>query len=89
MTVLLISVTMAKVTNRLIVAALTKSELHFWDSILGPLVAMFLNQYWGVWIPEEKLLIFCLLWSVINLVNYLCKTYTQIARHLNINILTI
>ena len=80
---------MAKVTNRLIVAAITKSELQIWDTTLGPLVAMFLNQYWGVWIPEDKLLIFCLLWSITNLIYYLYKTYSQIAKHLNIEILTI
>ena len=88
-TVLLLSVTMAKVTNRLIVAALTKSELHLWDSTMCPVLTMFLNQYWGVWIPENTLLLVCLVWAIFNLVNFLCDTYKQIATHLNIKILTI
>jgi len=88
-TVLLLSVTMAKVTNRLIVAALTKSELHLWDSTMCPVLTMFLNQYWGVWIPENTLLLVCLVWAIFNLVNFLCDTYKQIANHLNIKILTI
>lgn len=56
MTVLLITVCMGKITNKLIIASMTKSELTIWDSALCPLLVMFLNQYWGLWLPESKLL---------------------------------
>ena len=55
-TVLLITVSMAKITNKLIIASMTKSELNIWDTSLCPLLVMFLNQYWGLWLPENKLI---------------------------------
>ena len=53
---LLITVSMAKITNKLIIASMTKSELNIWDTSLCPLLVMFLNQYWGLWLPENKLI---------------------------------
>ena len=35
---------------------MTKSELNIWDTSLCPLLVMFLNQYWGLWLPENKLI---------------------------------
>lgn len=93
-TVLLITVSMAKITNKLIIASMTKSELNIWDPSLCPLLVMFLNQYWGsilnqLWLPENKLIYICLLWAVINLAQYLISTYKQIAGYLNIRVLLI
>lgn len=88
-TTLLVAVSVAKVTNRLIVACITKAELTIWDSCLTPLLVMFLNQYWGLWLSEPPLLYASLAFSVLNLLNYLISVYSQIAEHLHINILTI
>jgi len=88
-TVLLITVSMAKITNKLIIASMTKSELNIWDTSLCPLLVMFLNQYWGLWLPENKLIYICLLWAVFNLAQYLISTYKQIAGYLNIRVLLI
>lgn len=89
MTVLLITVCMGKITNKLIIASMTKSELTIWDSTLCPLLVMFLNQYWGLWLPESKLLFVCLAWAVFNLIRFLACTYKQIANYLGIRVLHI
>jgi len=89
MTVLLITVCMGKITNKLIISSMTKSELAIWDSTLCPLLVMFLNQYWGLWLPESKLLFVCFCWAVFDLARFLASTYKQIATYLGIGVLHI
>lgn len=60
----------AKVTNRLVVAHMTKSEMHYLDwGLLGPLL-LFLNQYFNNFLPERLVLWFALIWGAIDMVRY-------------------
>lgn len=78
-----------KVTNRLVVAHMTSSELPLLDtSLLGPLL-LFLNQYFNSLVNEYLLLWICLIHATVDLVQYLTYTYRQIAQHLGISIFSI
>lgn len=60
----------AKVTNRLVVAHMTKSEMHYLDwGLLGPLL-LFLNQYFNNFLPERYVLWFALVWGAFDMVRY-------------------
>lgn len=79
----------AKLTNRLVVAHMTKSEMQRNDlAFVGPAL-LFLNQYFNSFINE-----YCLLWvalalSAFDLVRYCVSVCNQIAAHLNICVFTI
>jgi len=74
----------AKVTCRLVVAHMTKSELAFVDTIyVGP-VLLLSNQFIGYLFPEPLLLWFCLIYGTIDLAKYSYKVCTEIATHLRI-----
>nr|XP_039253659.1 choline/ethanolaminephosphotransferase 1-like [Styela clava] len=78
-----------KVTNRLVVAHMTSSELPLLDtSLLGPLL-LFLNQYFNSLVNEYFLLWICMIHATVDLVQYLAYTYRQIAQHLGISIFSI
>lgn len=47
----------AKATNRLVIAHMSRSELHFWDWIYLCPLAMILNQYYDYYVDEYKLLV--------------------------------
>ena len=82
MTVLLITVCMGKITNKLIIASMTKSELTIWDSTLCPLLVG-LPSGWYVWnfesyptiILGQTLLKISYVWS--QLVTLLCSYVPQ------------
>ncbi|XP_002120852.2 choline/ethanolaminephosphotransferase 1 [Ciona intestinalis] len=79
----------AKVTNRLVVAHMTRSELHLLDtSLLGP-AALFLNQYFGFYVNEYFLLWICFIHSTFDFMQYMVQTYNQIADHLNVYIFSL
>lgn len=60
----------AKVTNRLVVAHMTKSEMNYLDwGLLGPLL-LFLNQYFNNFLPERLVLWLALIWGAIDMVRY-------------------
>ena len=84
-----IGIIFAKVTNRLVVAHMSRSELHFFDTSLFGMAVLFLNQYFGFYLNEYFLLVVCFIYSAADLLQYLSYTYKQIARHLNIYIFTI
>jgi len=74
----------AKVTCRLVVAHMTKSELAFFDTIyLGPILLL-VNQYFGYLITEYYLLWFGLIYGTLDLTKYSCKVCTEIATYLHI-----
>lgn len=71
----------AKVTNRLVVAHMTKSEMHYLDwGLLGPLL-LFLNQYFNNFLPERIVLWFALIWGAIDMVRY-CIQVRERAREM-------
>ncbi|XP_044737348.1 cholinephosphotransferase 1 isoform X4 [Chrysoperla carnea] len=79
----------AKVTNRLVVAHMTKSEMEYMDwSMLGPAM-LFLNQYFNTFIPEYIVLWLCLAWVTFDLLRYSAQICREICDHLRINLFTI
>ncbi|KAJ8871443.1 hypothetical protein PR048_027760 [Dryococelus australis] len=50
----------AKVTNKLVVAHMTKNEMEYLDSSLVGPAMLFLNQYFNFFIPEYIVLWICL-----------------------------
>lgn len=73
MSALIVALAIAKVTNKLIVATITKKDLCLWDPILVSLVVMFMNQYWYAIIPEVPLLYLGVFYSIFNLATYLYR----------------
>uniref|UniRef100_A0A4Y0B6R7 diacylglycerol cholinephosphotransferase n=1 Tax=Anopheles funestus TaxID=62324 RepID=A0A4Y0B6R7_ANOFN len=79
----------AKVTNRLVVAHMTKSEMEYLDwGLIGPL-CLFLNQYFNSFLPEYYVLWFCLLWCTIDLIRYCGQVCLEICDYLKIELFRI
>ncbi|CAF91563.1 unnamed protein product, partial [Tetraodon nigroviridis] len=74
----------AKITNKLVVAHMTKSEMHLHDLVfLGPGL-LFLDQYFNSFIDEYLVLWIALVISFFDLVRYCVSVCNQIACHLHI-----
>lgn len=79
----------ARITNRLVVAHMTKSEMAYTDaSLLGP-GALFLNQYFNCPIPEQILLYVVCVYVICDLIKYCREVCLEICDHLNIMLFTI
>uniref|UniRef100_UPI00398EEE39 choline/ethanolaminephosphotransferase 1-like isoform X1 n=1 Tax=Pristiophorus japonicus TaxID=55135 RepID=UPI00398EEE39 len=79
----------AKITNKLVVAHMTKSEMHLQDTaFVGPGL-LFLDQYFNSFINEYLVLWIALIWSLFDLIRYSVGVCNQIASHLRINIFKI
>ncbi|XP_038675585.1 choline/ethanolaminephosphotransferase 1-like isoform X1 [Scyliorhinus canicula] len=79
----------AKITNKLVVAHMTKSEMHLQDTaFVGPGL-LFLDQYFNSFINEYLVLWIALVWSLFDLIRYSVGVCHQIASHLHINIFKI
>ncbi|XP_014674864.1 PREDICTED: cholinephosphotransferase 1-like [Priapulus caudatus] len=74
----------SKITNRLVVAHMTKSELDMWDSSLRGPAMLFLNQYFNTPLSEYTVLWFCVLYCLFDLVQYSTRVCQQICSYLNI-----
>ncbi|KAJ8370195.1 hypothetical protein SKAU_G00102230 [Synaphobranchus kaupii] len=74
----------AKITNKLVVAHMTKSEMYLNDlAFLGPGL-LFLDQYFNSFIDEYLVLWIALVLSFFDLVRYCVSVCNQIASHLHI-----
>ncbi|XP_017017001.1 cholinephosphotransferase 1 isoform X3 [Drosophila kikkawai] len=79
----------AKVTNKLVIAHMTKSEMDYLDwSLLGPSL-LFLNQYFNCVVPEIWLLWFTLIWGTQDLLRYCAQVCLEICQHLRIDLFRI
>lgn len=79
----------SKVTNRLVVAHMTKSEMNWFDKgLIGPLM-MILNQYFNEFIPEYLVLWLALLWIIFDLCMYCMLVCLEICKHLKIKLFKI
>ncbi|XP_023723077.1 choline/ethanolaminephosphotransferase 1 isoform X6 [Cryptotermes secundus] len=79
----------AKVTNRLVVAHMTKNELEYLDSaLIGPAM-LFLNQYFNFFLPEYIVLWLCLVWVSLDLLRYSAQVCLEICDHLKIKLFRI
>ncbi|XP_019869588.1 cholinephosphotransferase 1 isoform X1 [Aethina tumida] len=76
----------ARVTNRLVVAHMSKSEMEYLDwSLLGPAL-LFLNQYFNSFIPEYYVLWVAMILVTIDLLRYCGQICLEIADYLRIDI---
>ncbi|XP_064600331.1 choline/ethanolaminephosphotransferase 1-like [Liolophura sinensis] len=79
----------AKVTNRLVVAHMTKSEMDLWDSVfIGPAM-LFLNQYFNSFVNEHIVLWLCCIYCTYDLIHYSARVCKEICDFLKINCFTI
>ncbi|XP_068125547.1 choline/ethanolaminephosphotransferase 1 [Hyperolius riggenbachi] len=79
----------AKVTNKLVVAHMTKSEMHLHDTaFIGPAL-LFLDQYFNSFIDEYIVLWIALVLSLLDLIRYSVSVCNQIASHLHIEVFRI
>ncbi|KZS06398.1 Choline/ethanolaminephosphotransferase 1 [Daphnia magna] len=79
----------AKVTNRLVVAHMTRSEMDYLDSVLIGPALLFLNQYFNNFIQEYYVLWLCLMWAAIDLYHYCHRVCLEICKELNIELFRI
>ncbi|KAJ8392342.1 hypothetical protein AAFF_G00077060 [Aldrovandia affinis] len=87
--ILTFGIVMAKISNKLVVAHMTKSELHLQDTaFIGPGL-LFLNQYFNSFIDEYFVLWTALLLSLVDLARYCTGVCLQIAGHLKIHVFSI
>ncbi|XP_063165221.1 cholinephosphotransferase 1 isoform X2 [Candoia aspera] len=76
----------AKITQKLVVAHMTKSEIFLQDTaFIGPGL-LFLNQYFNYFIDEYIVLCIALFISLIDLLRYFTGICIQIAAHLHIQV---
>ncbi|XP_015925446.1 choline/ethanolaminephosphotransferase 1 isoform X2 [Parasteatoda tepidariorum] len=87
--ILAFGVVASKVTNKLVIAHMTKSEIEKLDSILVGPGMLFLNQYFNTFIDEYIVLWICLAYSVANFLHYSSIVCMQICSHLHIQLFTI
>ncbi|ESP04098.1 hypothetical protein LOTGIDRAFT_136765 [Lottia gigantea] len=79
----------AKVTNKLVVAHMTKSEMELFDlGLIGPGM-LFLNQYFNCIINEYIVLWLCFIWCLFDLIKYSTHVCIEICDYLNIYCFTI
>merc|ERR1719290_821852 len=74
----------AKITNRLVVAHMCKSEIHHRDPALLAPVLLFLNQYFDSFLSEYWLLALGFVWVLCDLLWYCCKVCIEICDSLNV-----
>jgi hypothetical protein len=74
----------AKVSCRLVVAHMSKSEMSYFDhGMFGPL-GLFLNQYFNEFISEHVVLWMALIWITFDLCWYCAHVCVEMCDHLNI-----
>lgn len=79
----------AKVSCRLVVAHMSKSEMNYFDSgLTGPLI-LFLNQYFNEFISEYYVLWVAFLWVSFDLCWYCKLVCLEMCDHLNIQLFRI
>jgi len=74
----------AKITNRLVVAHMCKSEIHHRDPALLAPLALFFNQYFNTYIPEAWLLNIVTVWVVFDLLRYCVLVCLEICNYLGV-----
>ncbi|XP_034949789.1 cholinephosphotransferase 1 isoform X3 [Chelonus insularis] len=79
----------AKVTNRLVVAHMTKDEMDYLDTgLIGPCM-LFLNQYFNFFFDEYYVLWLCFIWVTFDFMKYSSQVCLEICDHLKIKLFRI
>ncbi|XP_031438178.1 cholinephosphotransferase 1 [Clupea harengus] len=87
--ILTFGMVIAKISNKLVVAHMTKSELSLPDTaFIGPGL-LFLNQYFNSFIDEHIVLWIAMILSLVDLTRYCTGVCLQIAAHLRICVFSI
>jgi len=87
---MIFTVAYSKITTRLVVAAMSKSEFHFIESEFTVPAILFFNQYFGYLIPEHLSLIYlALLISIADFACYFIAITLVVSRNFNIPVLTV
>lgn len=79
----------AKITNKLVVAHLSKSKMDMLDSGMIGSAILFLNQYFNEFIPEYYALWLALAWCSLDLMYYCHCVCMDMCGYLNIKLFTI
>lgn len=79
----------AKVSCRLVVAHMSKSEMNIFDSGLWGPIILFLNQYFNEFISEYYVLWVAFFWCSFDLVWYCMNVCLEMCDHLNIQLFRI
>ncbi|RWS04082.1 cholinephosphotransferase 1-like isoform X2 [Dinothrombium tinctorium] len=79
----------AKVTNKLVIAHMTKSEMEYLDSVLIGPAMLFLNQYFNTFLNEYFVLWVALVYTITDILHYGVIVCSQISGYLKISIFTI
>lgn len=87
--VLMFGLIAAKMTNRLVVAHMCKSEIHHRDPVLLAPLALFLNQYFNTFFPEDWLLKISMAWVLFDLVRYCSLVCLEICDYLKVDLFKI
>ncbi|XP_022252701.1 cholinephosphotransferase 1-like isoform X2 [Limulus polyphemus] len=87
--ILAFGMVVAKVTNRLVIAHMSKSEMDYFDSVLVGPGMLFLNQYFNTFFKEYIVLWLCLVYSTSDLLHYCTIVCSQICNHMNIQMFRI
>jgi len=84
--VFFVGMVFAKCSNILIVAHMTKSEVPFIGKSCYGLLLIFLSQYFNI-TSIQPILLFCSVAHIIfDLMQYLCRVYTEIADRLQVRV---
>ena len=79
----------AKVTNKLVVAHMTRSRIQVLDSVLVVPALLLANQYFGYFFSEYHLLWLCLVIACCDLLAYCRRLCSQIAESLGVQVFRI
>lgn len=86
---LVFGILFAKITNKLVIAHLSKSQMDLKDSgMFGPAI-LFLNQYFNEFIPEYYVLWLALAWVTLDLIFYCSNVCLEMCDYMNIQLFTI
>lgn len=83
------SMVASKVTCKLVLAHMCRSELEYMDSCMVGPVMLFLNQYFNTYFDEYWVLWVCMVWATVDLIDYSHKVCRQICNHLSIHCFSI
>ncbi|KAL4641442.1 cholinephosphotransferase 1-like isoform X1 [Arapaima gigas] len=87
--ILTFGLVIAKISTKLVVAHMTKSELQLQDTAFTGPALLFLNQYFNSFVDEYFVLWIAFFLSVVDLTRYCTGVCLQIARHLKIQVFSI
>lgn len=86
---LFIGLIATKITIRLIVCHMSRSEISYADSSMLGLLFLILNQYFDCYINESYMLWLAFGWTIYDLIGYITSLCREVAAYLNIYTFTI